>query len=343
MQKHSITAALCALVLFAQCAGAQGTVKLDEGARTPLAGWQKWSFEKKDGTRIDAYGVVDVSTRNPVLVMITGSRCAPLLRERDGKTVSPLFITDPAYFRRKGVQAIAVERRGISSFKPIPETVAAKEPRQRCSEEYGGLDKQERVDDVAFALAALQKQPWFGRIFIMGHSEGVDIAAGVAKSLAGDGIASLGLFSGATSSLFFDFVVGARLADDETQVQSVFDGLIWLTGPTAAGKYGGYPIKKFLSYAVNSSILDDTLATEVPLFVANGTADKKAAVAGADVFVVEVLRKQPRRAVHYVNYPDLDHEYVDKSGTDYSVKVFDQFIDWSFSADKGRKFEFRKF
>lgn len=314
-----------------------------EDKSTPLERWRKWEIQRKDLPSLDIYGIVDKSKKKPVLVMIQGSKCYPLFRKKDGKLVSPLLVYESSFFRKFDMHVVALERRGIRSFEPISEELSGKDPRARCSSTYGGFTKQERVRDILDGLSVMKQQPWFGKAVLMGHSEGVDVVTAVAKELPAEQVLALGLFSGAAPSNFFDFIVGGRKTSNLKQVQSIFDDLIWMTGPTAEGKYGGYPIARFRSFFVETSNLDEALASAAPMYVANGILDHKAPVEGADLFVVEVLRKQPSRKVHYINYSGLDHDFTDKSNLDHSAQVLDKFITWALEEKKERKFEISEF
>lgn len=310
---------------------------------TPLSGWQKITIQEQSRPKLDVFTALSGDGRKPVLVMLQGSRCGPLFRLEAGKLKTPLFVHEPSFFSAKGVHVIAFEKRGIRSFEPIPKEVESRDSRLRCSETYGGLDKATRVEDIALAIRALRRLPWFGSLLILGHSEGADVAAGVARllenispPLAPHGIA---LLSGASPSTLFDRIVEARKQGDQKGLQEVFDDALFLTSGKADGKFGGLPVSKALSYTIKSTPLDDITFSNARLFVANGARDSKASVEGADFLVLETLRKQPSRALRYVSYTKLDHDFLDEKGNDFSAGVISDFIAWGLSSNPGREFD----
>jgi pimeloyl-ACP methyl ester carboxylesterase len=310
---------------------------------TPLNNWKKTTISTPGRPSLDVYVSLTSAERRPILLMIQGSKCVPLFRKENGKLRSPLFITDAKFFQDKRVHAIALERRGIRSFEAIPKEIASLDMRLRCSDSYGGLTKETRIEEAAHAINALSREPWFGDLIVVGHSEGVDIAAGLARRIAETQgsvrVSALGLLSGASPSLLFDRVVEARKNADLEALKGALDDMFFLTGEKVEGKFGGYPVKKMLSYAVASGPLADTLKSSARLFVANGTLDQKASVEGADLLVLEVLRSQPKRSVMYYNYTRLDHDFLDTKEVDYSLGVFSRFVDWGLSSKTERGFE----
>lgn len=322
---------------------------LAKGQTTPLSGWTRWEVKgaqegpapaERAAPLLTAYAALQGTEKRPVLLMITGSKCLPLFRLQDGKVRSPLFFTDAGFFSRHKIHGLVAERRGIRSFETIPADVAAKEVRLRCGDEYGGLTKDVRIRDVLQVVRGLSNEPWFGDLLIVGHSEGVDVAMGVARELGDRAVSAVGLFAGASPSLLFDLALQMRKSGNPEQVKSILEDMFYLTSGQVEGKYGGYPVRRMMSFAIESDPLSDALHTSVPLFVASGTRDVKASIESADLFVLEVLRKQPRRILRYVNYTNLDHDFRDSNGQDLSASVFDQFIRWSRASPKQRELVF---
>lgn len=297
-----------------------------------LPGWKKLEYVAAQGQPVEAYGVIDREKR-PVLLMISGSKCIPLFLKRSApphQVVSRLFITEASFYRQQGVHALAIERKGLHSFQDLPPDIAAIPVRQRCGSAYGGLTKDERVEDIYQGLQPLMQEPWFGPLIIMGHSEGVDVALALANRLPTDRVKAVGLFAGATPNMLFDFVATFRQQkQNEQETADFFNSIIWLTDPRNMGKYGGYPEVRMRSFAVKSTPLDDALQSHYPLYIVNGLADTHASPLGADAFVIELLRKQPQRKIRYVVYKNLDHDLVNAQGVDQSRSVFALFTDWA--------------
>jgi esterase/lipase len=304
---------------------------------TQLEGWSRWTVPAKDGSLLDVYGVVD-DVRRPVLVMIIGSRCQPLFRSKGEKVVSPLLEKDASFFRKQGVHVLALERRGIKSFEPLPEDIEKLDGRLRCSKKFGGLTKEDRISDSQDAILSLSREPWFGDLILMGHSEGGDIISGLSNQLDNLKIKSLGFFAAAGTSQFYGHILQARKAQDSKRLEETFSGLFYASETDATGKFGGYPVERIKSFAIASTPLDDVLENQIPIFTATGSRDEKAPIEDADIFAVEVIRKQPSRKVLYLNYTELNHDLENKEGNDLSREVLSDFLKWTQDFNPERKF-----
>lgn len=188
--------------------------------------------------------------------------------------------------------------------------------------------------DVVAAVRALARQDWVGPIYLLGHSEGADVAAGAGKTL-GSAIAGVGLLSGAGATRFFDSVAVAHRHSDLAGVKSALDDLIALTGDHPPAEYSGASNVRQVTYAIDSTPLDDLRMTTLPLFVAGGTEDEKAPIESADLFVAEILRNKTR-GVKYLILPGMDHGYNTADGTSHMVQVIGAFLDWTATAKKER-------
>lgn len=303
-----------------------------------LPGWKSLRYTTAQGEQAEAYAVRDATPRQ-VLLMVTGSKCIPLFMRHPNdphKVVSRLFISDATFYRQHGIHALAIERKGLHSFQALPADKAALPSNQRCSRDYGGLTKSERVEDIYQALQPLLQEPWFGKLLLMGHSEGTDVAMALARRLPQERVQAVGLFAGATPSLLFDFVAQFRENKDTEALNSFFEDILWVSAHEQQGKFGGYPVERMRSFAVESSPLDDALATEMPLYVVNGLADSHASPLGSDAFVIELLRKQPKRSISYITYANLNHDFTDPQGQDHSPEVFSHFISWAHQLKPGQ-------
>jgi len=85
-----------------------------------------------------------------------------------------------------------------------------------------------------------------------------------------------------------------------------------------------------------SSPLDDLRDSAIPVFVAHGSRDNKAAVEGSDVLVMELLRN-PARRVSYITMPDVDHDYVDLEGHAHHIDLMLVFLRWALDPQEARE------
>jgi dienelactone hydrolase len=288
----------------------------------PLEGWR---VERADGPAIDVYVARD-DVPKPLLVFVQGSKCLPLFMVSPGRLVTTALPPDDVKAEMSRVHFAFVERRGLESFGPPPATAEEMHERARCTETHGGVSKTERVDDVAAAIRALAPQPWVSSVSVVGHSEGADVAAGVGRAVGDELLEGVGLLAGAGITRFFDATVEARGRGDAA-VKRVFDDLLWITGPSAEGDYAGASITRQLTYAVDSTPLDDLRGLPLPVFVAAGSRDDKSPPESADAFVTELLRERERR-VKYVILPDLDHGFTASDGSEHAREVLASVVDW---------------
>lgn len=314
-----------------------GTPRVSETAATAFPAWEQLSITRESGPRLHVYASRGAG-RLPVVVYVPGSRCWPLFmtRVKDGKTrLLSTFMggfLDTIEARDLPVHFVAVERRGLVSFVEPPAT----ETPPRCTDTLGAIAKEDRVADVRDVVVALASEPWVGPVYLAGHSEGGDVVAGVVRELGTPAIAGIGLFAGAGPTRFFEYLMLER--DDPGTVAAVFADMLWLTGPGASGDYRGAPIKRDLSYAIDSTPLEDLHAAALPIFVAQGTNDDKTSVEAVDLFVLELLRRRDR-VLRYERFAGLDHGFQTAAGDDRSGRVLTDFVRWMLAPDPRRSVE----
>jgi pimeloyl-ACP methyl ester carboxylesterase len=274
--------------------------------------------------------------KQPLVVFVQGSRSIPLFEYGYGqgivRSALPFELRNLLDARVRNFHLALLERRGLRSFG---EAVPGGDENPRATKERGGISKHDRVDDVGAAVAALKAEPWAGEVFLVGHSEGADVAAGVVK-LLGEQIGAVALLAGAGPSQLYDFVAAARRRQDSEAVRQVFDEILWLTSPAAAADYRGLPRERWVSFALESTPLDDLRDSSVPVFVAHGTHDDAASIEGAELFVVELLRQNAQRPIFYLMLPGLDHRYISADDRSHFAEVVSVFLDWAFDPAKRR-------
>jgi pimeloyl-ACP methyl ester carboxylesterase len=306
---------------------------------SPVAPFDHWRVARTDAPDLDVYVARGGEERRPLLVYVQGSKCLPLFMVAPGRLASTIPTEDVSALLPR-VHVAVVERRGLTSFGPPPATEEEMEAEARCTPDHGGVAKGERVRDVTDAARALALEPWVDSVSVLGHSEGADVAAGVGHALDHD-LASVGLLSGAGITRFFDDAVLARRSGNDDTAKRVFDDLVWITGPDATGDYDGASITRYISYAIDSTPLDDLRPAHVPVFVATGTRDDTVPIQTTDAFVAELLRNRERK-VRYMMLPDLDHLLSTTDGVSRWGDVVSSFLDWTMAAEKDRSIVVRR-
>jgi len=218
-----------------------------------------------------------------------------------------------------------LERTGLASFGVLDDVREA----DRCTAERGGVDKSERVADLALAAQTFRSEPWAASVLVAGHSEGADVASGAARALGPCAVAAVGFFASGGVSQFVDLVLEGRRRGDAAAAQGAFDDLLALTGPQPPTAFQGYPRMRFASFAIASTPLDDLVGLDVPVFIVQGTADTNSAPESADVLAVELLRRDAGRAVRYVVLDHGDHGFHDRTGGDHGEELLVDFVRWA--------------
>jgi pimeloyl-ACP methyl ester carboxylesterase len=307
---------------------------------TPLPPWEAWTVTRDDGTTIPIYVQHDAQ-RRPVVVMLPGSHCVPLFwfkgQGAERHIASSLVFEAIAEAPHPTVHLAAVERRHLTSF--VEQSAIA----DACSDEHGGVSKQERARDAADVVRALRAQPWVSDVILLGHSEGGDVAAAAARMLDDGELAAVGFLSGAGASLFFDEIALARRTGDSRAAQASFEDVILLTGSSPPPEYKGSSLAWLRSFALGATSLDDLRGLHVPVFIARGTCDRNSAIESTDLLAVELLRADPARQVRYLVLDGLDHAYVAPDGAAHQRDVFDAFVAWALAPDRARGVETRTF
>ena len=301
---------------------------------TSYPGLERWAVSRADGPTLDMY-VARTEGTKPLVLLVQGSHCLPLFLRKPKRDVSTLFVRpDELAPELSRVSFAVVERRGLRSFGPAPATDEEGKKLDHCTAEHGGVAKGERIADVVAAIEALRGQRWVSSVYVLGHSEGADVASGVGAQL-GASLGGLGLLSGPGPTRFFDDIAVAHRHGDLNAVKQALDDLISLTGPNPPAEYSGASRVRQQTYAIDTTPLDELRRSHLPLFIAGGTRDEKAPIESADLVAAELLR-DPKRALHYVILPELDHGYHTKDGADRMPIVLHAFVDWLLDAAHDR-------
>jgi hypothetical protein len=274
----------------------------------------------------------------PVVFLLQGSRCYPAFTvDEHGTYRSTSAFQDVVAAASRRVHFAVVERPGI-----VPFTVDAGMSREarrrafelagfRCSQEFfEHATKTVRVEDVRTAMTALAGQPWASGFILAGHSEGTHVVTGLLKSRPAEQVLAGALFASAGPTSFWSSYVsegGTRSGFERAfkrmrMLQTADDGLM----------YEGLPARRWKTFGLDSTPLDDVRESTVPLFVAHGTRD--GTILAPDLFVLEALRQQPARPLRYIVLEDGDHGFGTASGQSKIPEIFADFLDWALNPDR---------
>lgn len=271
-------------------------------------GFIQYQVKTPDGAMIHVYGnqlLLDANKKAPLLLVVSGSGCASIFHRRKDGT----FTTGLTGFFLRGAKdryAVAVlEKRGVK----LGDSVVDSE--QKCSLEYHkhtGFDA--RVADHLLIVKALKEV--HSKIIVVGHSEGSDVAAGIAAG--SNDISMLGIMSGGGTSQMFDFAMGARKkikgmspSKAEEFISSLFAQFedVFKNPQSHTKQWHGHPYSRWHSYFTRAPI-ESLLKVKVPIFMVHGSDDTSVRIESSDFVYLEFLR-HGKKNLTYRRYPGLDH------------------------------------
>jgi predicted esterase len=280
-------------------------------------------------------------TRRPVLVVLPGSVCMPLFmaREKDGQLTLSASVGIPQSKNQQelGIHVAVLERRNLVSLEhATTESDTGDYIKEHpCTEQHGGLTLEHRVQDTIAQLEYLQTQAWAGPLLLAGFSEGSDVAAAVAAN-PNNNAQSLLLMSGAGSSQFFDFVNQARAAGDASGIAHVFSTLDAFQSGNPPKSYLGLAPERWQSFAINRTPVESLLLSNMPVFVVHGDQDTSVPIASVDMLIIELIRKQPERAILYWSIPGVDHSLRNNGKAIDDVYI--RYVRWALGNPHGRAY-----
>jgi len=304
---------------------------------SPAAGhWSPYRVES-GGRGLDVYIARD-SQPKPVVILVHGSGCAPLMTVgADGTFRDTSLFQDLIAPRLSGLHFVMVEKRGVAALRfPADMTqqdkASAFERAQReCSADYlQNVTKQARVDDVLATVRTLGAQPWARQILLLGHSEGTHTTTGVLRELEAHEVTAAGLFASAGPIPFFGGYAASGAGNHE-RLQATVDRIRALQRADDDFMYQGLPARRWKTFWLESTPIEDVRDSTVPLFVAQGSRDDT--MLSADLFTLEAIRQQRDRPVRYVVVEGADHAFQagDASRLD---ALFDDFVRWALNPDR---------
>lgn len=272
-------------------------------------------------------------TPKPVVVLLQGSACYPLFTvDPDGRFHGTTVFDEVMAPNKAAVHFALVEKRGVEPLRfPAGSSRAEQLALFRrigdgeCSAEfYEQNSKGVRVADALSAVKALARQSWVTRVIVGGHSEGTRVAAGVVKADAARTLAAAGLFSSATIQ-----GVDNDPSDRETFAAAVSRQSRLVDAPDDE-MIEGLPARRWKSYTIEATPLDDLRDSTTPLFIAHGGGEPD--MRGSDAFVLEVLRLRPKRPLRYVVVQNGDHAFARPTGESRMPELFADFLNWALDA-----------
>jgi len=274
-------------------------------------------------------------TPKPVVILLQGSGCSPLFTiDGDGTYHPTSLFQDVIPLESRRVHFAMIEKPGVSPLKFA--AGMSREEKEwtfesaglRCTREFfASATKTVRVADARTVMTALAGQPWVAGFILVGHSEGTHVATGILKTRPAERILATALFASAGPTPFWSSYVAAEGAGRRAAFDEVLNRVRILQQADDDFMYAGLPARRWKTFALESTPLDDVRESAVPLFVAQGTRD--GTILASDLFVLEAIRQQPRRPLRYAVVEGGDHGFDTADGRSHVGELFNDFLNWA--------------
>lgn len=256
-------------------------------------------IEDAAGRRISYYLSRPKATKAPLLLMIQGSGCIPVLEERQGIVSSTYFNLMP--FAQEGQFAVMVVEKpfaGDNATQGLP-----------CSANFNrNFTADSWLRALQVSLRHARTSSWVDprRTLVFGHSEGAVMATMLAARDAS--ISDVVAIGGSGTTQLYDFIVHAYrtcfnapacLADVENKARAIS------RNPDSATDFAwGHPFKRWSSFfRVDPG--EELLRSKARVYIAFGTADKAVPALSQELMVAKLLAAG--RDVTVRRVPDADH------------------------------------
>ena len=254
---------------------------------------------------------------HPVVVYLDGSGC---------RTVMRVFMSNLDPLVATGAAVVAIEKRGVVDAGT------------RCSDEFLRTnDRHQRLADTRQLLDALDAiDPlWDGRVFLIGASEGAQIAPQLAAEYPC--VAGLVLLGGGGLAQHREIeLLAARHAEqgdaapkdldaDLTALREEFDAIQAEPDSTRTWRGRDNTYRRWASYLWYAP-LDHLLQCEVPMLLVHGVFDESSPVESADVVAAEFAGHDKHNLTYW--RLDTNHGFVQPDGTDESGDVIRGVVRW---------------
>ena len=286
---------------------------------------------REDGSAIEAYVLVpqgEEPSAKPVFLLLQGSGCNSVFARGEGGVSVPFLFVELRRHARD-LNVVLIEKRGVAFGDN-----AGNSGKARCSDEYvEHATRDGRVDDAVAVIDYLTAEGLHdgSRLVVIGHSEGSDVAPGVA--LASPRVTHLALLGFSATHNVLDVKKNDLVRELQTLIRDRdrprsgaisaeefrerFGELVeklreFHGNPDGLDGFQDHTYRRWSSY-VSGQVLDDLLRVDLPIFLGIASEDTKAPTFGADLVVTELLRRGKRNLTH-LNYVGYDHGFGSGEG-----------------------------
>lgn len=304
-----------------------------------LPAWlHAFEIERPDGSRAVLYTSGDdgaFTSRKPLLVWFEGSGAQSVFRRFPEGLSGGLFTYLVAEHSDR-FHVVVVEKRGIE-FTGGSEQHGNAEGASREYHEHATWEG--RVGDGCLALDALLDHPMVDAslVLALGHSEGGDIAAGVAA--VRDDVTHVAVLAGAGGCQWAELVMllrhdlreeGLGETEIEEAVQQLFDDYraIMAAPDSVDDLFYGHAYRRWSSFGRRTPT-ESLVDAKAAIYLAQGTTDNAVPIESFDHVVVELLRRG-RADVTVRRYPGADHGFATPDDVEQNgiLEALDAAVAW---------------
>ena len=281
--------------------------------------FRQFKLARPDGTRQTAFLATfdpDLEQRKPLMIYFDGSGAGShfaRIGERIGMTTSGLL----AKVANERFHVAMSEKRGVEFLAHgggSGENVSAEYTEHAT---YGG-----RLAEGHLLLDALLKQSAVdpGRVVLVGHSEGADVAAAIAA--LDPRVTHVAFLAGGGPTQMFDLIVlerkrRAARGDSPEEIERAVEALerdyraIFADPESTTKMFQGHAYRRWSSFFKHPPA-ENLLKSRARLFIAQGSADQSVPIESLDYLAVELIRAQrPHTTIR--RYAGRDHGFQDPS------------------------------
>ncbi|XXX82780.1 alpha/beta fold hydrolase [Sorangium sp. So ce134] len=251
----------------------------------------------------------DPDRRKPLLIYLSGSGARSHF-VMAGDEIDAGRLGAVASVAASRFHVFGLEKRGVSFLDSRPGSADGASPEyHRHATLEGRVEEVRTFLDAALAEEAIDP----GRVVLVGHSEGADVAA--AAAAADPRVTHAVFLCGGGPTQLFDLVVllrkrlareGRTPEDVELAVQAMERAFrrILASPEDTVSMFMGHAYRRWASFA-RSPPVANLLKTRARLFVAHGTEDTSVPIESFDLLTVELLRLGREATLR--RYPGRDH------------------------------------
>lgn len=316
------------------------TLAIVDNPRLPES-LRQFAVRRADGSEQRAFVTTDApdgEQRKPLMIYVDGSGAQSQFQIVDEHKLSVGLFGLLARAAGGKFIVAACDKRGVEFGKAAGRPGSG----EGASEEYlRHATYDDRVSEVRLLIDALAAQPNVdaSRVVLVGHSEGADVAAGVAA--ADPRVTHVAFLAGGGPSQMFDLLVlrrdgmlksGASPAETEQAISELEREYreIFKDRASTTRFFMGHAYRRWASFFAHLPV-ENLLASKARLFLAHGTRDESVPIEAFDLLVIELIRAG-REDVVVRRCPNCDHGFQDagqpRSGPPMQ-ELFAEIVAWA--------------